>query len=214
YFCGDPDSWDRRSLMMGMGGMGMGGMGGMGMGGMGGGMGGMMGGGMRSVPPTDLPFAELKPKQTRHLPTRLVSLSSPDPQGCLALPEKGEKLRIVGDIADVNNDPLVQKALKRLAKDKAPTTISQLVMWRLAAGLDWDAIAQLSEKWANPFEMTLAQDFVRRLSALPEGESGRLLFQIEGTDAAGQAMAAELAELIKGKMVLGLQAELGVPGRP
>ena len=52
YFCGDPDSWDMRSLMIGM----MGGMGG-GMGGMGGGMGGMgggMGGGwvavMRSVP--------------------------------------------------------------------------------------------------------------------------------------------------------------------
>ena len=58
YFCGDPDSWDMRSLMIGMmGGMGMGGMGGGmmggGMGGMGmGGMGGMMGGGMRSVPPT------------------------------------------------------------------------------------------------------------------------------------------------------------------
>src|SRR5262249_17401921 len=125
-----------------------------------------------------------------------------------------EKLRILGDIADVNQDPLVQKALKRLAKDKAPTTVSQLVMWRLTGGLDWDTIAQLSEKWANPFEMTLAQDFVRRLGALPEGESGRLLFRIEGTDAAGQARTAELAELIKGKTVLGLQAELGVPARP
>ena len=31
-----------------------------------------MGGGMRSVPPSSLPFAELKPGQTRHLPTRLV----------------------------------------------------------------------------------------------------------------------------------------------
>ena len=39
YFCGDPESWDMRSLMIGM----MGGMGG-GMGGMGGGMGGMGGG--------------------------------------------------------------------------------------------------------------------------------------------------------------------------
>ena len=29
YFCGDPDSWDLRSIMIGMmGGMGMGGMGG------------------------------------------------------------------------------------------------------------------------------------------------------------------------------------------
>jgi hypothetical protein len=168
---------------------------------------------MRSVPPSSLPFADLKPGQTRHLPTRLVSLSAPDPQAGLSLPEKGEPLRIAGDISEVNEDPLVQKALKRLAADKAPTTVAQLVMWRLA-GLNWDAIAQLSEKWANPFEMTLAQDFVRRLSALPEGESGRLLFQIEGTDAAGQAMAAELAAVIKGKTVLGLQAELGVPARP
>ena len=62
YFCGDYDSWDMRSLMMGMGGgMGMmgGGMGGMG-GGMMGGMGGGMGGMMRSVPPTGLPFADLE----------------------------------------------------------------------------------------------------------------------------------------------------------
>ena len=54
YLCGDYDSWDQRSLRIGMmGGMGMGGMGMGGMGGMGGGMGGMggMGGGMRSVPP-------------------------------------------------------------------------------------------------------------------------------------------------------------------
>ena len=49
----------------------------------------------------------------------------------------------------------------------------------LPGGLDWDAIAQLSERWANPYEMSLAQDFVRRLSSLPEGESGRLLFQLE-----------------------------------
>ena len=37
-------------------------------------------GGMMSVPPTSLPFANLKPGQTRDLPTRLVSLSQPDPQ--------------------------------------------------------------------------------------------------------------------------------------
>ena len=68
----------------------MGGMGGGMMGGMGGGMGGM-GGGMRSVPPTDLPFAQLNPGQTRSLPTRLVSLSPPDPElGAVKLSEKGE----------------------------------------------------------------------------------------------------------------------------
>jgi hypothetical protein len=200
---------------MGMGGMGMGGMGG-GMGGMGGGMGGMMGGGMRSVPPTGLPFADLKPKQTRHLPTRLVSLSPPDPEAGVSLPEKGEPLQIVGDVARVNGDPRVQKALKRLAAAKAPTTVSQLVMWRLAAGLGWDDIARLSERWANPFELTLARDFCEHLDGLQEGEgeTGYLLFQISGTDAAGESMAAELVKAVKGKTVLGLRADAGIPARP
>jgi hypothetical protein len=215
YFCGDPDSWDRRSLMMGMGGgMGMGGMGGMGMGGGMGGMGGMMGGGMRSVPPTDLPSAELQPRQTRRLPTRLVSLTPPDPQAGLVLPEKGEPLQIVGDVARVNNDPQVQKALKRLATDKAPTTVAQMVMWRLAGGLEWDDIAELSAKWANRYELSLAQDFVSHLDRLVEGDSGRLLFQISGTGSAGQTMAAELSKVLQGKTVLGLQAETGIPARP
>ncbi len=94
YFCGDPDSWDKRSLMIGMMGGMMGGMGGGMMGGMGGGMMGGMGGGMRSVPPTELPSALLEPGQTRHLPTRLVSLSPPDPQAGVKLPEQGEPLQL------------------------------------------------------------------------------------------------------------------------
>jgi len=201
--------------MMGMGGMGMGGMG---MGGMGGGMGmgGMMGGGMRSVPATGLPFAELKSKQTRHLPTRLVSLSPPDPEAGVSLPEKGEPLQIVGDVGRVNHDPRVQKALKRLAAAKAPTTVSQLVMWRLAGGLSWDDIARLSERWANPFELTLARDFCEQLDGLQPGEAetGSLRFQISGTDAAGESKAAELVKTVQGKTVLGLRAELGIPARP
>ena len=85
YFCGDPESWDMRSLMIGMmGGMGMMGGGGM-MGGMGGGMMGGMGGGMRSVAPAMLPSALLNPGQTRNLPTRLVSINPPDPEVGLAL---------------------------------------------------------------------------------------------------------------------------------
>ena len=212
YFCGDFESWDRRSLMMGMGGGGM--MGGMG--GMGGGMGGMggMGGGMRSVPPSDLPFADLKPKQTRNLPTSIVSLTSPEGDSDLVLPAQGEKLRIVGDVARVSNNPQVQKALRRLANGLAPASVSQLVMWRLAGGLDWATIAQLSQKWANRYELTLARDFADQLSSMPEGESGRILFQIVGTDAASESMATDLAESIKGKTMLGLQAEIGVPSRP
>ena len=111
YLCGDYESWDQRSLMIGMmggmGGMGggMGGMGG-GMGGMGGGMGGMGGGmGMMSVPPTSLPFADLKAEQTRNLPTRLVSLSQPDPDSetGVSFPAQGEKLQL-GDVSQINGD--------------------------------------------------------------------------------------------------------------
>jgi hypothetical protein len=204
--------------MMGMGGGGMmGGMGGMGggMGGMGGGMMGGMGGGMRSVPPSDLPSAELKPKQTRHLPTQMVSLSPPDSESGVSLPAKGEMLRILGDVSRVNDDPRVQKALKRLAAETAPPTISQLVMWRLAGGQDWETIARLSQRWANRSELTLAQDFVEHLDALTVGESGRLLFQVQGTDAAGESVATEVGKAIGGKLVLGLMAETGeIPAQP
>jgi hypothetical protein len=214
YFCGDPESWDKRSLMIGMmGGMGggMGGMGG-GMGGMGGGMGGM-GGGMRSVPPTELPSALLNPGQTRHLPTRLVSISPPDPQDGLKLPEKGEPLQL-GDIADINDNPRVQKALRRLAADAASKPISRLVMWRLTAGLDWDNLAQMSESWANRYELTLARDFVEHLDSLPDGETGRMLFEVDATDAASQALAGEARKALRQKTVLGLLAEVGIPTRP
>ncbi len=217
YFCGDPESWDPRSMMMGMG-MGGGMMGGMGGMGMGGGMGGgMMGGGMRSVPPSTLAYADLNPKQTRKLPTRLISLTAPDPQTGLSLPQKDEPLRLVGDVARVNDDPRVQKALRRLAAQKIPTSVSQLVMWRLSGGLEWDEIAQLAEKYGvKPYELTLARNFAEHLDALDEksGETGSILFQIEGADANSEAIAAELTEVFKGKTVLGLQAKIGIPARP
>jgi len=180
---------------------------------MGGGMMGGMGGGMRSAPPTDLPSASLKPSQTRHLPTRLVGLSNPDAEHPVARPEKGEELQI-GDISQVSDNPLVQKALKRLAADKAPITISQLVMWRLTSGLEWDAIARLSKGWANAHELTLARQFVEKLDALPEGESGTLLYQVTATGTGTEKLADELNGLFKGKTVLGLKAEPGIPTRP
>src|SRR5690242_10552444 len=185
----------------------MGGRGGMGMGG--------MGGGMRSVPPTSLPFADLKPGQTRKLPTRLVSLAPPDAQGGVQLPQEGEALRIAA-IGEMSENPRVQKALRRLAADKAATTVAQLVMWNVAAGLDWGTIAQLSQRWANRYELTLARDFVDRLDAdtPAEFESGRILFQIDGQDEAARAIATDLRKALDGKIVLGLQARMGIPARP
>jgi hypothetical protein len=219
YFAGDPDSWDKRSIMIGMMGGMMGGMGG-GMGGMGGGMGGGMmggmgGGGMRSVPPTELPSALLAPGQTRRLPTRAFSLSSPDLGSGLSLPGRDEPLEIVGDVAQVVANRLVQKAVPRLSAAKAPTSLSQLVMWSLAADLDWSTIAELSQSWANPYELALAKSFVDHLDSLSARESGRLLVQVNAQDPASEPAAAELKQALRGLTMLGLSTQVGtIPPRP
>jgi hypothetical protein len=223
---GDRDSWDFTSLMRGGG---MGGMGGGMMGGMGGmGGGGMMGGGMRSapprlmrsIPPTSLPHATLNPNQTRNLPTRLVSLGGPDENSNVALPQKGEPLQI-GDISQLTNKSKVQAALRQLAAEKAPDTVAQLVMWRLAANLDWPTIAQLAvveRKWANPQELTLAKEFVDRLNTRadvsPAADSGRLYWEVTAQDAAMRTLATELNGLFDNTIVLGLKVERTIPVRP
>jgi hypothetical protein len=214
---GDRDSWNQASLMIGMMGMrggmggGMGGMGG-GMGGMGGGMGGMGGGmgGFGSVPPTGVPYASLTPGQTRHLPTRLVNLGGPTDNG-VSMPAKGERLQL-GDIADLSSDPKVQEALRRLARDKAPTRVSQLVAWKLATRLDWDAIQNLSSAWANPFEIALAKGFVAAMDA-PKGsdDTGRFFVEVNAAD---PATATEVLSLFKGRTLLGVKVEEGVPAKP
>jgi hypothetical protein len=170
---------------------------------------------MRSVPPSTLSFADLNPRQTRTLPTRLVSITPPDPQVGPMVPQQDERLRIVGDVSRVSGDPRVQKALRRLATEKVPSSVSQLVMWRLTSGMDWNELARMAE-WANPYELTLARDFVEHLDGLEEkgGETGSLLFQVEGTDDAGAAMATELTELLKDKTVLGLKVKIGIPEQP
>jgi hypothetical protein len=205
---GDRDSWDQRSLMMGLGGMGLSGMGMGGLGGMGG-----MGGSFRSVPPTSLPFANLKSGQTRNLPTRLVSLSEPDPEQPVALPAKGEKLKI-GDISQVTKDERVQKAWKRLAEDKAPLTVAQVVLWRVKDGLGWDEIGRMAKDFVNTYELTLARHFIEQLDNLPAGDTGALLFEVSAADEANRAVAEALGKLLQEKSVLGLPTKAGVPTRP
>jgi hypothetical protein len=87
-------------------------------------------------------------------------------------------------------------------------------MWRVAGGLDWETLAQMSEGWANRHELTLAQAFVEHLDKLPEGETGQVLFEVEGTDAASEALANDIKKEIRRKIVLGLLAEIGIPARP
>jgi hypothetical protein len=221
--CGEKDSWDVTSLMSGMmGGMGGGMMGGMGggmMGGMGGGMGGMgAGGGFRSIPPTGLPHATLRPNQTRELPTRLVSLVGPTPSGQVALPAKGEKL-VLGDIEQLTSDSRVRAALLRIAEDKAPPTVAQLALWHLVNGLDWDVIGRLSQKWANGHELSLARDFVLRLPAISREkygtvESGALYWELNNQRSRGDALSSDLRKLLDGRSLVGLTARSGIPAKP
>jgi hypothetical protein len=143
-----------------------------------------------------------------------VSITSPDQEGGVRLPQEGEPLKL-GDIGQVTGNAQIQKALRRLAADKAPTSLSQLVMWRVAGGLEWEAISRLSEKWANGHELTLAKQFVDQLDTLPAGETGRVLFQVSAGDESSEPMASEIAKVLDGKTVLGLVAKVGeIPSSP
>jgi len=187
------------------------------MGGMGGGMGGMGGGGFRSIPPTGPANATLQPGQTRHLPTRVISLNGPLDNLKVSLPGKGEKLEL-GDIRDSGADPRFQAALTKLAEAKAPETVAQLVMWNLSAGLDWSTIAKISRRWANPNEVALARAFVARLDRA-RGEaksfdSGTLYIDVVAKAAGKDKVAADLRKSLEGKAVLGLAVESGIPAKP
>jgi hypothetical protein len=173
----------------------------------------MMGGGMRSIPPTDLPNATLNPGQSRGLSTRIVSLNAPDPDGNFGFPAKGEPLTI-GDVSQLGASVKVQEALRRLARDKAPEVVSQLVLWA-AAGMAWDDIARISKGWANPQELALAKQLIADLNAnTPVDDTGRLLIEVTAKDEAQKGLAVELSGLFSKKTVLGLQVDPKVPTRP
>ncbi|MHC5545035.1 hypothetical protein ACYOEI_42910, partial [Singulisphaera rosea] len=185
--------------------------------GMGGGMGGMGGGGFRSVPPSSLPTALLKPKQTRHLPTVIASLNGPNEANQATMPAKGEKLR-VGDIDRTNGDPRTKAAMKKLADEKAPQAIAQLVLWNVASGLDWAEIAKDSREWANGEELTLARQFVERLDADSESTSkdaGLIYWDVTTVGKTqGDTLAGEVRDLLSKHGMLGLTGKKGIPDKP
>src|SRR5262249_44162586 len=108
--------------------------------------------------------------------------------------------------------------LKTLAKDKAPQTVSQLVLWNVSAGLDWPTIARLSQGWANAHELTLARQVVERLDAAPgsppKNHPGVPYSEVKSEGEKGSALAAELRKLLGRFTVLGLKATEGVPEQP
>jgi hypothetical protein len=132
------------------------------------------------------------------------------------MPEKGESLQI-GDIADLTDNAQVQKALRLLAAEKAPDTVAQLVLWRVAGGIDWALIGRLSRPWANANEVALAQQFVARLDgrdpANPD-ETGSLYIEIDSAGAGTDTLAADLRKGLKETVMLGLVSKVGIPQRP
>jgi hypothetical protein len=125
------------------------------------------------------------------------------------MPAQGEKLTL-GDVAQLGGDPRVAAALRRLAERKAATIPSQLVLWNVSAGLDWDAIATLSRAWADPRDVELARQFVADLDSTSKDDGGRIYVEVRGAS----PLADELKGVFKGTTVLGLKAEAGVPDAP
>jgi hypothetical protein len=215
---GEKESWDFASLYTGSVGGGTGMMGSTGgglAGGAGGGM-GMMGGGFRSMPPTGPPSTVVAPGQTRNLPTRLVNLSGPGADMRIPVPAQGEPLQILDGGSDPRMNPRLQAAMTRLAAEKAPETVSQLVMWHIGVGLDWSTLTKLSGRWANAGEMALAKHFVAQFDAA-EGklasETGTLYYDLTADDP-HQVLINELTALFKDHTIIGLNARNGIPSKP
>jgi hypothetical protein len=125
------------------------------------------------------------------------------------MPAQGEKLAL-GDVSEASDDPRVATAVRRLAEQKAPSVPSQLVMWNVSAGLDWNAIAALSKGWADPRDLDLARQFVANLHSATNEDAGRIYVEVAGRG----PLADELKKAFKGATVIGLKAEPGVPSAP
>ncbi|WP_422931808.1 hypothetical protein [Singulisphaera sp. PoT] len=216
---GDRDSWDMQSLnssgALG-GGLGGGGLGGGGVGG--GGAGGGFGGGFRSLPPAGPASAVIRPGQSRRLPTRLVSLTGPGADAGLVSPRRGEPLRILDVDAVEGINPSLREVIKRLAEEKTPETVAQLVLWHLGQGLDWSRLEELAEGWANRNELTLARQIVDRLKSRggprPDLETAVSYFEIASKLPGDRPSVLGLRKVLQGKTILGLASREGIPDRP
>ena len=158
----------------------------------------------------NLPSALLEPGQTRHLPTRLVSSSPPDPQAGVKLPEQGEPLQL-SDIADVNDNPRVQKALRRLAADAAPSRSSRLVMWNVAGGTGLGEPRAIVRGLGQPFRGDSCQGFRRASRHLAGRRNRTITLRGERVRLVERGGCGRGENRIQAKMVLGLLAEVGIP---
>lgn len=160
----------------------------------------------------------LHPNQTRRLPAHLVSLRGPSPDGHIAFPKKGEPLRL-RDISRMTGDPWAQAALRKLAEEKAPQSLSQLVLWHVVDGFEWDTIARFSREWSNPNELALARAFVDRLvesEGRPVEKLGDSVLRYELTSRRDQndPLLKDLQKVLAETTILGLATRDGIATDP
>jgi hypothetical protein len=132
------------------------------------------------------------------------------------MPRPGEPLALLDIDAQAGASPRLRAAVKRMAEEKAPQTVAQLVLWHVRTGLDWSRLELLSRRWANPGELALARRFVGQLDATalatasegPPAGSGTLDIDLSAADPESEPLAAQLRSLLKGRSMLGLTVRM------
>ena len=172
---------------------------------------------LRSVAPAGPASAELAPGQSRRLATRLVSLEGPpaNPQGGLVYPALGQDLTLA-PIESLNFDGRTRQILERLGSEQAASGPAQLVLWRVAARLDWSEIEQAAKAWANPFEVTLARraeleiaDPAARIAA-----PTRIYVDVDTRGGDDRKHVDAVVNALAGRRLFGMRVERGAPARP
>ncbi len=134
------------------------------------------------------------------------------------MPQKGEVLKIRDIHAIEGVSPRLRNVVKRLAEEKAPETVSQLVLWHLGYGIDWPTLEDLSSSWANRSELALAKQFVDRREGTEAadrvGEPGTIFYEVSAAGPGHERLASEVRRLLDERSLLGLTARPGVPARP
>jgi hypothetical protein len=134
------------------------------------------------------------------------------------MPQDGEVLEI-RDIDTIEGiSPRLKHLVKRLAEEKAPETVAQLVLWHVGYGLDWPALEQISRPWANRSEVALARHFVDR-DGESEGvrrvaETGNIYYELSAAKPEHERLASDVRKLVDARPLLGLTARTGVPRQP
>jgi hypothetical protein len=134
------------------------------------------------------------------------------------MPRGGEVLEIRDINAIDGISPRIREVVETLAAEKAPETVSQLVLWHLGYGIDWPTLEDLSRSWANRSELALAKQFVDRREGAETsgrvGEPGTIFHEVSAAEPGDERLAAGMRRLLDDRSLLGLTARPGVPARP